>query len=223
METQPAETIYHIARDGNVVANYDFKTLYAKFKEGAVKPTDHYIIEGTADWQLVETLKSKFAAFEQEEKAKKKRLKEEAEQKAISDQAESARKHHEEWLESKKKDYVPWKCWTCATTFRSNGKAVALPGVEGINTAVGYVFLAGILTAFAVGILFSKEEGAIIGFFIFIIGAVVALAVSLGQIISYGVESGLQKFHSYRPRCPQCSSPYCSKLEDNQPTTTPGA
>jgi hypothetical protein len=62
METQPAETIYHIARNGKVIAKYDFKTLYAKFKEGAVKPTDHYIIEGTTDWRLVGTLKSKFAA-----------------------------------------------------------------------------------------------------------------------------------------------------------------
>jgi hypothetical protein len=223
METQPAETIYHIARDGKVIANYDFKTLYAKFKEGAVKPTDHYIIEGTADWQLVETLKSKFAVFEQEEKAKKKRLKEEAEQKAISDQAESDRKHHAELIESKKKEYVPWKCCTCAVTFRSNGKAIALPGVEGIGNAVVLVIMSGILSAVAVGSMSSRDSGSMVGFFIFSIAAVAVLMASFGQIISYGVESGFQKFHSYRPRCPQCSSPYCSKLEDNQPTTTPGA
>ena len=223
METPPTEPIYHIARDGKVIANYDFKTLYAKFKEGAVKPTDHYIIEGTTDWQLIDTLKSKFSAFEQEEKAKKKRLKEEAEQKAISDQAESARKHHEEWLESKKKNYVPWKCWTCAATFRSNGKANVLPDVEGIGAAVGFVLLSGVLSAIATTALLSRDSGSMVGFFIFIIGAVAVLMASFGQIISYGVEKGLQKFHSYRPRCPQCSSPYCSKLEDNQPPATPGA
>lgn len=209
-ESESSGITYHIARDGKVIANYDFKTLYTKLKEGAVKPTDYYIIEGTTDWQLVDTLKSKFSAFEQEEKAKKNRLKEEAEQKAISDQAESARKRHQEFIESKKKDYVPWKCWTCATTFRSNGKANEFPDPSGAGCAFGLLFAACI---FAVCATFAWPAGIIAGLL-----AIIAFVF----LIAYGVESGLQQFHSYRPRCPQCSSPYCSKVEDGQPAAASG-
>lgn len=215
METPPAEAIYHIARDGKVIANYDFVTLFEKYKSKAVLPTDHYITEGVSEWKLVSELTFEFRKYN-EELIRMKGQEAEAKENA---ELENKRIVELALKERKKK----WRCITCQHNFKTDESNQKFPEAEGINTAVGYVFLAGILAAFAVGILFSKGEGAIIGFFIFIIGTVVALAVSLGQVISYGVESGLQKFSSYRPCCPQCSSTHCVNQADSRPQTTLGA
>lgn len=72
--------IYHVARDGQVIGAFAFPTLAEEFKVGSVLATDHYIIEGEADWKLVEELKAAFAKHEKELiRAEKERIKAEQE------------------------------------------------------------------------------------------------------------------------------------------------
>jgi len=203
MET-PAGAIYHVARDGQVIGAFPFPTLAAKFKEGTVKASDHYLVEGTSDWKLVSDLKSQFTAHERQLKAEAKAAKEAAEledakARALEIEAEQIRR---EQAAADRKKPKPWKCHTCNSIFESNGHAKDYPFASGGWLAFGLAALSGI---FAVGAF--KEPIAI--FF----AAILAL-FAFGFIISFGVERGLQQFNSYRPRCPNCSSPYCSKQPD---------
>lgn len=211
MEPAPETATYHIARDGKVIGVYSFPALLEKFRTKAVLATDHYLIEGSVDWKLVGELKTAFANYEQEQKAREKRLKAEkrateaaAREQARKDEQEAERRRYIALDEARKKAeqdrFKPWKCWTCDSVFKSDGSAAEYPTASGGWAAFFLMVLASLLGAGSI-----KEP-------LFIFFAVIPLIFALGFIIAYGVETGLQKFNSYRPRCPKCSSTHCSRI-----------
>lgn len=236
MEPSPETATYHIARDGKVIGVYAFPTLLEKFRAKAVLATDHYHIEGSADWKLVGELKPQFDAYEQEQKDKAKRLKAEAEAAEEAEKARKKKENEESWAkeererlaaikaeaerilkEDEMKASVPWKCHTCASVFpRKLGDKNYYPEPQGTEQARDKGLTAGFLIA--VGLAFTAIPiFGIIICAVFLLIALPFLIESQGYIIALGTERGLQQFHSYRPKCPKCSSTYCSSQAEGPP------
>ena len=238
METPPTETIYHIARDGKVIGAFSFPAIAEKFKNGSVKPSDHYLIEGTNDWKLIEELKSQFAEHERKlkaevdrkaaetkaakeaEAAKAKAAKEEAEQIRLEQAAMEATRKRAQAIKSN-----TWKCHTCDSEFVASEKTPTKTEGErsiwaillspGIRQVIWLVVLSVFLGALVLVALFTATgQGKFALVFLFALGSFVALTAAIGQLIAYGAETALKRVHALRRRCPKCSSPYCSNQAD---------
>lgn len=231
MET-PAGAIYHVARDGQVIGAFPFPTLAAKFKDGSVKASDHYLVEGTSDWKLVGELKPQFTEHERQLKAEADRkaaeakaAKEAAEAeaakaKALEIEAEQLRRQIEAQeaakrriAEEEKNANQFWQCHTCGSRSRRRELDDQFPEASGLMQSVGCLALGCIFAALSVSALreMYNPAGSLIMCFILGLLSCLSFAAALGFVIAHGTERGLQQFNSYRPRCPNCSSPYCSK------------
>jgi hypothetical protein len=102
---------------------------------------------------------------------------------------------------------LPWKCHTCGHKFTRTGKKQEFPEATGFGNAVAFIIFGSILA----GIAAAVPPASVL---LLPIAAIILLA-SLGFLIAYGVERGLQQFHSYHPRCPNCSSPHCANVEED--------
>lgn len=226
METS-AGAIYHVARDGQVIGAFSFPTLAAKFKDGSVKASDHYLVEGTSDWKLVGELKPQFAEHERQLKAEADRKAAEAKAAKEAAEAEAAKaKALEIEAEWKRRELVvneaarvraeqsklkPWKCHSCEGIFQSTNTARAYPDASGLGLAM-LLFITGSFFAWlTIGAMISRSSDSRVASLICGLISSAATVAAIGFLIAYGVERGLQQFNSYRPRCPNCSSPYCSK------------
>lgn len=225
MEPQTAK--YQVARKGQVIGVFSLHGLVEQLDTRQLNLEDHYWTEGMGDWQplsnltpLLDRARTELAALRKQEKeaAEAKRLAEKEAAKAKAKAEEEARllkaKQEAELAAAKEAQFreeqarlnapQPWKCLTCGHGFSRSGKIQEFPEASGFGSAIGLLIVAGILAAAGVAL-----PG--IGILLMLIAGIIALA-SLGMLIAYGVERGLQQFHSYHPRCPECSSPHCAKV-----------
>jgi hypothetical protein len=221
---------YQVARSGQVVGVYSLRGLVDQLDNCRLTLDDHYWTEGMTDWLPLSHL-TEHLELARGEIAKERELAREsaeaqakAESDAMKARAEAAEKDRLEKerveLEAKaaefarqKEEYArahgphPWKCHTCAQIFPSKRNAAPYPEASGVWFGIVLAVIGALLML--MGTIVPVQLG-----WIFFVGAAIIWLFSTAHILAYSVERGLQQFHSYRPRCPNCSSPYCSKMAD---------
>ena len=229
MEPQPAQ--YQVAHKGQVIGVFSLYGLVEQLDTGRLTHEDHYWTEGMGDWQplsnltpLLDRARTELSSLRKQEKdaAEAKRLAEKEAAKAKAKAEEEARllkaKQEAELAaanEAKLREEQahlnapqPWKCLTCGHRFSQVGKSHTFEQASGIGKAMVLM----LLSAIVAGSITSISE-PIVAFLIFLAAAALLL-MAIGSIIAYGVETGLQQFHSHHPRCGNCSSSHCCKVTD---------
>lgn len=219
---EPQAVQYQVARKGQVIGVFSLQGLVEQLDTGRLTPEDHYWTEGMGDWQPLSQLSSELQrirvelteARQREQKAAEARLSAEKEaaqaRKNAEDDArrELIRQQDAAAAANKAAQLAPqaWKCHTCSQVFSRIGTKQSFRIAAGIGRAIGLTVIAAVLLA---GVTSVREP--IAGFLLILVSAILVLA-AIGSVIAFGVETGLQQFYSHQPRCPHCSSPYCSKV-----------
>jgi len=216
METHGAQ--YQVARDGKVLGVYTLRGVVEQLESRRITLNDHYWTEGMTDWLPLSNLSTvidETLAHLAEERLREEQARERGQRnpEQPNDTVPSAEDARLKELYAPIHGPKPWICHTCSREFPSDGKAKPRPYARGILLAMACILLGLFLFA---GLMQSRTDPFVS---IVIMASIVALAfVALGAVIGFGVESGLHQFHSHRPCCPNCSSPYCSKIPDRPPS-----
>lgn len=223
MEPKPVQ--YQVARKGKVMGVYSLSGLVEQLDKRLITLEDHYWTEGMADWLPLSNMVEEISRVRENLVEAQRREREATGEKAVAEIAtlinrkkaeddarrELNRQQHAAAAASKAAQLSEqaWKCHTCSNVFWHKGTKQSFGVASGIGAAIGMTVAAVILLA---GFFTANPpiKEPLVGFLLILICAALLLA-AIGSVIAFGVESGLQQFHSYHPRCPKCSSGTCSK------------
>jgi hypothetical protein len=155
--------------------------------------------------ELTETRKREREAAETKLEAEREAAKAKARQEAEAAAAQEAKLRK---FQARLYAPQPWKCLTCSHVFAKQGTIHKFPAASGIGTAI-FLFVGALIFAISA---FQAPEPT--NYILFLCAGVIML-YALGSQIAYSIEKGLQQFHSYHPRCPNCSSPHYANVEED--------